>query len=61
MSHIAPDTYNFHPDEHTSGISLRDWFAGQVLSRLSHPEKPMETAVIAYKIADAMMKAREHD
>jgi hypothetical protein len=40
------------------GMSLRDWFAGRVLSRLSHPEKPMETAVTAYKIADAMMKER---
>jgi hypothetical protein len=45
-----------------SGLSLRDWFAGQALAGLCHPgweADPVEAAPVAYRIADAMLAARE--
>jgi hypothetical protein len=58
-----------------SGMSLRDWFAGQALARIdiadAHDEEPetlpTETLMLwiewqaryAYAVADAMLKARE--
>ena len=56
----------YHPDGNSadhSGMSLRDWFAGQALSGLlSDDVKPGDVdaaAKIAWDIADAMLAARE--
>lgn len=60
----APDTHN-HDEMVRRGMSLRDWFAGRALSGIlaleEDPEAiiPFGIAVAAYKIADAMLKARE--
>ena len=52
----------------SAGMTLRDWFAGQVLSglwptimidRKYLDDDAYECAVSAYKIADAMMEARK--
>lgn len=55
----------FHdPQSHASGMTLRDWFAGQALvGLLAHPsdENPADMPYAAYKLADAMLKARETD
>jgi hypothetical protein len=43
-------------------MSLRDWFAGQALTGLAstYPSYQIETlAAQAYRLADAMLKARE--
>lgn len=43
--------------------TLRDWFAGQTLAMLAHPQDegiPSTTAKLAYRIADAMMEERGH-
>jgi hypothetical protein len=57
---ISPkDIYGDAP----SGMSLRDWFAGQALTAMSKllPEvwNEHDVAKIAYVIADAMLKARQ--
>ena len=51
------------PDTHmcnNEGMDLRDYFAAQAMQRLvdlvTHPK---DVAAIAYKQADAMMKARD--
>lgn len=44
------------------GMSLRDYFAGQVIVEIISPEwggMYDEMSVEAYKVADAMLKARE--
>lgn len=45
------------------GMSLRDWFAGQVIASVKgwHPadRRGKSSAVIAYEIADAMLEARK--
>ncbi len=50
-----------------SGMSLRDWFAGQALTAVSMPgpegmvcTDPVKLAGWAYALADAMLKARGH-
>jgi hypothetical protein len=48
---------------HQEGMTLRDWFAGQSLAFLGHPNVhgksgADEQAVQAYKIADAMIRAK---
>lgn len=43
-------------------LSLRDWFAGQALAMLADPDfnhSPEDTARLVYRIADAILKARE--
>jgi hypothetical protein len=50
------------PDESRLGMSLRDWFAGQALAGLvAQPTmgRVIDTASIAYRVADAMLAARE--
>ncbi len=49
----------------TTGMSLRDWFAGQVLAAIiSHPGMEPDDchrdgcASLAYEFSDAMLKAR---
>lgn len=55
------DNSGSHYEEH-SGLSLRDWFAGQALAGLCSqkplPETPRQAAKIAYEAADAMLAAR---
>jgi hypothetical protein len=46
------------------GMSLRDWFAGQVLAGWSEGEliiEPDAAAAYCYALADAMLKAREEE
>ena len=48
----------------STGMTLRDWFAGQALAGLVTLEsrldkEPAEDAALAYRIADAMLAARE--
>ena len=57
-THIDRDY--FHQAE--DGMSLRDWFAGQALAELAHPDDSNDLkgiAARAYEIADAMIKERE--
>ena len=54
----------FHdPKNHNSGMSLRDYFAGQVIASVKgwHPadKKGKSAAAIAYQIADAMIAERD--
>jgi hypothetical protein len=42
------------------GMSLRDWFAGQALANeYTQSNDPAKIAEWAYRVADAMLKARE--
>ena len=46
------------------GMSLRDWFAGQALASMAHPQnigEPKISAKMAYEVADAMLAEREKD
>ena len=56
------ETYNGHPLP-GSGMTMRDWFAGQVIASVKswHPadRHGKSAAVIAYEIADAMIAARD--
>lgn len=57
------------PEVHCEGMSLRDYFAGQVLAgALANPatmmdaendEHTQQLASIVYTVADAMLRARE--
>lgn len=40
------------------GISLRDWFAAQVLKSACEDHSAHEAATLAYQYADAMLAAR---
>lgn len=48
-------------DSHHSGMSLRDWFAGQALIAIAadHGKTPEQRAEEAYQYSDAMLKERE--
>ena len=50
-----------NPAEQGRGMTLRDYFAAKAMNAfLSRPGSPFEKdAEYAYKMADAMMKARE--
>lgn len=51
-----------HENYAPTGMSLRDWFAGQALAGLfadGREGTPLEYAQDAYTWADAMLKARE--
>jgi hypothetical protein len=48
------------PDRYRDGMTLRDYFAAQALPPLMHSYEDMDAiAGVAYKMADAMLKARE--
>jgi hypothetical protein len=55
---LKTDTHDTWP-----GMTLRDWFAGQVIASVKgwHPadRRGKSSAVIAYEIADAMLEARK--
>jgi hypothetical protein len=58
------DAYNEHAG--SSGMSLRDYFAGQALMGMEQPAEgddrwpdDRNAAVNAYRFADAMLKARK--
>lgn len=43
------------------GMDLRDWFAGLAMEGIIYEGvTPEQTAKVAYRMADAMMKAREN-
>jgi hypothetical protein len=53
-----------HPNGHSMGMSLRDWFAGQALAValdrwLEVRGSDKEISGWAYEIADAMLEARK--
>lgn len=54
---------NSYGDVQHPGMSLRDWFAGQVLSGFMSAEpmhfNPEDDADYCYKVADAMIAARK--
>ncbi len=64
-------TQGGHPNGHSMGMTLRDWFAGQALAGFyanPDPHMPAEldgkpgvirVAQAAYQIADAMLEARK--
>ncbi|MEQ8822779.1 MAG: hypothetical protein RIC14_00215 [Filomicrobium sp.] len=52
----------------SEGMSLRDWFAGQILAgnatylaNLANTGDPTRIAAVAYDVADAMLKRRDED
>ena len=48
-------------DEFTTGMSLRDWFAGQALEGRGYDGwGAQDIAEMAYEIADAMLAARSN-
>lgn len=52
------------PKNHPSGMTLRDWFAGQALIHIQAADKdgimgPEITAFACYRLADAMIEARK--
>jgi hypothetical protein len=52
------------PDGHTTGMSLRDWFAGMALQGLTSTARwttSHDLSLTAYAIADAMIEARKKD
>lgn len=54
--------YNSSTEIYYKGMTLRDWFAGQALVGLSirrEGECDADDAENAYRLADAMLKARE--
>lgn len=48
-----------NPDNYTSGMTLRDYFAAQVLMTACEDYRPIEAAQLAYAFADAMLEARK--
>ena len=66
LTHIGPDGHSeleWEPAQ--EGMSLRDWFAGQVLPSIAAEKEfgvkwdPQGVAHDAYSFADAMLAARE--
>jgi hypothetical protein len=60
-----PSTIQYFPDDKNAneeqGMTLRDWFAGQALAgMLANPDSwTGDRGVMAYRYADAMLRARE--
>ena len=57
-----PRTGNNYTEKYQSGMTLRDWFAGQALAgMLADPNNNghyTDNAAASYKFADAMLAAR---
>ena len=55
------DGRQWHQYPPTTGMSLRDWFAGMALSSMTVSPEDSDEAIAdhAYRIADAALKARE--
>ncbi len=71
IKHKSGDVGNNVPIiEHSSGMTLRDWFAGKAMQGFYAGMDTKKAAVgkwdldcdaqLFYKIADAMLEAREH-
>jgi hypothetical protein len=64
-SHEEPDDYNGHNNGKKTvidqGMTMRDYFAAKAMQALlGYEESTLENdAEVAYKMADAMLKARE--
>ena len=43
---------------YASGLTQRDWFAGQVLTACSTDASPQRVAKLAYQLADTMLATR---
>ncbi len=59
---ISGDNYNAPTKVYFNGMSIRDWFAGQALVGLSVRREgkcDADDAENAYRLADAMLKARD--
>lgn len=58
--HTNPDyDGNWDKEPQRGGMSLRDWFAGQVISNMDfRGETPERAADWSYSVADAMLSAR---
>jgi hypothetical protein len=59
-----PQAFPTHPDAPLScdGMTLRDYFAAKAMQRLLTDDEidvSYATAVLSYRMADAMLKARE--
>lgn len=50
---------SYHGEEH-KGMTLRDYFAAKAVPTLAQYYSESDLSLKAYKIADEMMKAREH-
>ena len=67
MEHFGLEGGGGYTDCSSRGMSLRDWFAGQVLPGLVSYDprmsdkgyEPNNVAELAYKYADAMIEARD--
>lgn len=53
------DGWSTGHEENAPGMSLRDYFAGQAISGWVSDDDPTVFAHQAYRLADAMLKARE--
>ena len=53
------DQYGMLVPYRQTGMTLRDYFAGQVLPSTAEDYHPDAAAKLAYEYADAMLKARE--
>jgi hypothetical protein len=42
----------------SDGLSIRDYFAAAALTAIAHDNHPEEAAQLAYRYADAMLRAR---
>jgi hypothetical protein len=49
------------PNHRSEGMDLRDYFAGQAMLKIKWDGFDEEDAADCYRIADAMMKARENN
>lgn len=59
--HLNPNfDGNWDREPQRGGMSLRDWFAGQALT-ISGDRTTATIAQNAFKVADAMLKAREQE
>jgi hypothetical protein len=59
---VQTPEYGGMPPSYVEGMSLRDWFAGQMMAALiaAYDEINYEAAALrAYRRADAMLKARK--